>query len=615
MISQQDLEFLKSRYSIDCVKEAGDFTTGDYELTTNPKMLEVLNKNLDDINSNSGDVAFLGVWLKKLRGENLKEMAPFVWDDNSVIEPKVFPIGEHSNFFYYGLLIPKNVDFEVKGQKIGKRQALAPCLITSNREFLEVNERVKQDYKIDFGDLPDYLPKRWSLNKIREFLEGRTKKVDGLKLLNKIKAQYEKYCFIRRQEWYKIYALWDLGTYVFMIFEAYPFIENRGIAGSGKTKCMTISSFMSFNGGQIMINPTESTLFRDTDQVRGTKYFDEAEKLWAFNPKTKQMEGDTRTELINSSYTKEGRVPRQEKIGLRFKTKWYSPYSPTQLSSINGLFGATESRAITRICTKSPNEDNRGELEPSEDRNEQVWEDIRDECYRFALENWSRMKQVYLTFPKDCGLKRRELQIWKPLLSIAKFIDDSVYQEILNFAVELSNRRLDDLIAESSFDYFCLEALKNVIEKNKAGRIYVNAIKQCFCDLKNDDVGRNDIYLNRNISNHLDRLGFKEVRDKDRNGAFFCVSADIFNEIVGPICPKLTILSSPSSPSSQDSIIIDDKKNKFGKKCDDNVTICDDKKNKFGKNVTMVTICDENDDTYKDDDKEKQGEIQYDRYG
>jgi len=474
-----------------------------------------------------------------------------IWDNELVIKKKVFPMDTHNGNFFYGLLLPKISDnIDKSGKILGKKQKLVPCLICSDKKYYEVTERFKEDWVIDF-DLPSYLPPRWDLDMIKNYLDGESKQVEGKILLDKIKTIYERYLSIRNKTWYKVHSLWDIGTYLYMIFEAYPFVELRGIAGSGKSKSMTISSFISFNGGQVMVNPSESTLFRETDEVRGSKYFDEAEKLWIFNKSTKQYEGDVRTELINASYTKDAKVPRQEKLGNKFYTKWYSPYSPTQLSSINGLFGATETRAITRITTKSGNEDARGETEPAETRNSIIWAEIRDECYRFSLENWKAIKKIYDNFPKDCGLKRRELQIWKPILSLAKFINQEDYVELLKFAIELSNRRLDDLVPESSFDYLCLSALKKAIEKSDSQEVYVNMIKLFYLELVKNQEGVHDIYLNRNISSHLDKLGFKEFRKRSNKASYFEVTQQIFDEIVIPICPDLAFTSPPSPPSTQ----------------------------------------------------------------
>jgi len=480
----------------------------------------------------------------------------FIWDESKVIESKVFPIDTHQDFFYYGLLLPREVDKkqrneEGKEEVVGKEQKYFPCIITSRpeRKLIMITQRTKEDNAIKFDSIPNALPKRWKLKHILNYVQGNSKKINAKELLEKVSSQYEKYVYIKNKVWYKILAVWDIGTYNYMNFEAYPFIENRGIAGTGKTKTMSISSLMSFNGGQIMVNPSESTLFRETDEIRGTKYFDEAEKLWAYNKSTKQFEGDVRTELINASYTKEAKVPRQEKIGNKFVTKWYSPYSPTQLSSINGLYGATETRAITRICTKSPNNDDRGESEPSEDRNNPIWTEVRDECYRFTLENWKEIKELYNNFPKDCGLKRRDLQIWKPLLSIAKFISEEDYKDILDFAIELSEMRLDELITESSFDYMCLEALKiTILNYDQTDKHYLDKIKDMYCLKKGDEESKKDIYLNRNIGQHLKRLGFEKKRDG--TGTYIISNKGLYDEIVSPICPQLAFISTLSTLST-----------------------------------------------------------------
>jgi len=480
----------------------------------------------------------------------------YIWDEKLVIENKVFPMDISENIFFYGLLLPKIADEVNKdGDIIGEKQISSPCLITSKKELIPWNMQTKEELKINFSSIPFFIPKRWKLEHIKCFLDGESEIHDSKKLLEKIKSQYIKYLAIRNDTWYNIHALWDMGTYIYQAFEAYPFLELRGIAGTGKTKSMTVSSYISFNGGQIMVNPSEATLFREKDEIRGTSYFDEAEKLWVLNKFTKQYEGDVRTELINASYTKEGKIPRQEKIGNKFFTKWYSPYGPTQLGSIAGLHGATETRAITRITTKSSNEDDRGEREPTEDRKSLIWEEIRDECYKFGLTHWKDVQDIYFNFPKDTGLKRRDLQIWKPLLSIAKFISENLFEEIVNFARDATQRRTEDLLHKTSFDYEILEALKICIEENDKNKIYVNDIKMVYCKKQNIQNGIENKYLNRNISSHLDNLGFKELRGRDNKGSLFEINKKIYNEIVAPICPTLSIPSTSSSLSTQSTLI------------------------------------------------------------
>lgn len=553
-----------------------------------------------DIDKGNPEQLLEAVKEEQAKEERKKKLNSFIWDGKEVLQRKAFPMDLHNDIFYFGLLLPKWVDVEVKGKKYGKRQTLSPVLITSKKELLEIDEVLKGELRMDFETIPSYLPVRWELEKIKNFLDKKTEIIKGEELLNEIVKIYEKYLFIRNKTWYKILAVWDMGTYFYQIFEAFPIIENRGLPGTAKSKSMGISSYLAFNGGQLMLNPSEATLFRETDEVRGSKYIDEAEKLFMFNPKTKQFEGDSRAELINGSYTKEAKVPRQEKIGNKFVTKWYSPYSPTQVSSINGLHGATETRAITRICTKSPNNDVRGELEPSEDKNLLIWSEIRDKCYRFTLENWKEIKEIYNHFPKDCGLKRRDFQIWKPLLAILKYVSEEDYQEVLNFAIDLTARRVADSIPESSFDYAVLKALKKVISDNPLSeKIYVDEIKLIYCNQKGipvkDEKGKEDVYLNRNISNHLDNLGFKELRKRDKNKSYFAITRAIFDEVVSPQCPELSFLSTSSTSSTSLSLNLQ-------KKGGDGVVIDVDKEKE---KVVMVAINGDDVDGYQEKEAEE----------
>jgi len=69
-------------------------------------------------------------------------------------------------------------------------------------------------------------------------------------------------------------------------------------------------------------------------------------------------------------------------------------------------------------------------------------------------------------------------------------------------------------------------------------------ITQTFKSLypQNEDQKSKEMYLTRNISQHLDKLGFMDLRKRDGDGSFFDVSIEIFNAIVIPICPDLKIL-------------------------------------------------------------------------
>lgn len=506
------------------------------------------------------------------------DLKTFIFDKNEVIQNKVFTsqlIGD--SIFGFGMLLPRTEDRkDSKGNILYSYQAWRGVIMTSTQRGLVVSEWLKKEHKIDFDCVPSEMRLRWELEDIRKYLDGKAEQVKGKELFNLIKEQYEYYNFYREKNWYSVNSLWDIGTYLHQLFSAFPLKENRGLAGTGKTKSMVVSSCITLNGTDIMTNPSESTLFRETEALRPTKYIDEAEKL--FKITKVGMEADNRVELINASYTRNGSVPRQEKLGKGYVTKWYHVYSPTQISSINGLFGATESRALTQIHTKSPDADIRGERDPEDDRSHPKWKEIRNKCYLWALQNWKQVYDCYLNFDIKTTLKKRDLQLWKPLLVLAEIIDKvKLLPEILQFAERMANQRKDDYLSEGSLDYKLLSCVNELLKRGVTDdKLFVNDIRLEYNDKFKSNEPTDSNY-NRTVSNRLDKLGFKDLRYKDHKvGSYYLLTHKVFEEVVNPITSDF---SSQQSQSSQDKG--KDKKlyDEEGTKEDDNNIINDNNTN------------------------------------
>ena len=504
------------------------------------------------------------IYVEKNKKENNdnNDLSTFIFDKNKIIQKKVFTSHMLSDsIFSFGLLLPREEDtIDNKGKIIGQKQVWRAVDITSERRGLVYSEWFRKDYKTIYEEIPYEMKLRWELEDIDSYLHKEPKQISGKDLFEDIKKQYEYYLYFRENLWYDIHALWDIATYLHQLFSAFPIFENRGLSGTAKTKTMNVSSYITLNATDIMVNPSEATLFRETNILRPTKYFDEAERLWVYNKNAGRYEGDSRTELINASYTKNGVVPRQEKYGNRYITKWYYCYSPTMLSSINGLFGATENRAITQVHTKAPDKDPRGEREPEDDSNNIKWKKIRNKCYLFALQNWKKISNEYLNFKiennqkgLEVEIKKRDLQLWKPLLILSKIIDINLYDKLIIFAEKVSKLRKTDLLGEGTTDFKLLSCLKLILSKkypylqrnlNQDNRIYVNDIRAKF----NQEYYSNDprqIGYNKTLSSHLDKLGFKDFRNFDSHtGSYFEITIPIFNSIVEQISPQLTIKNS-----------------------------------------------------------------------
>lgn len=553
------------------------------------------------------EVAYDKYGLKKPTPEQVQEQShdlkTFIFDKDQIIQKRVF--SSHllnDTIFGFGIMLPREEDItNKKNEVIGQVQRWRPVVITSNKRGLVVSKWMEKEYKVTYECIPDEMKLRWELKDVDNYLhQNPVPTIDGKELFGEIKKEYKYYLFYREGNWYDIHSLWDMGTYLHQLFSSYPLFENRGWKGTGKTQTMVVSSYISLNGTEIMTNPSESTLFRETESTRPSKYIDEAEKLFKLGKFG--LEPDNRVELINSSYSRNGVVPRQEKLGSSYVTKWYHVYSPTMISSIQGLFGATEDRAISQIHTKSPDKDKRGERDPEDDVNDPKWSKIRNKCYLWALQNWKKVYNEYLNFNVDTTLKKRDLQIWKPLLVIAKAFDKNLLSEVLKFAEKLSKQKKMDNLGEGTLDYKLLKCLDETIKHSDSERIYVNKIREQYnfnyVDEESKDKKKNlkkDVGFNHTITSRLDKLGFRDLKDKDRVGAYYELTKTIFDEIVEPLTSDFTSQSSQSSHiddiNKNNVIESDNNEESVMKKCDDCDANddCDDgltKKNIFNLNST-----------------------------
>lgn len=468
--------------------------------------------------------------------EKKKLMDNVIFDKDLVQQTKNFTQFklDHETFAY-GLLLPRWINLLDKNKEVlGKEQILSPFIITSKREFIEATKEIELAKNIKFRAIPTNLNQRWSGESIQAYLEGDESIPDitPKELYDKIYKKYDENVFERDSTWNKVDTLWDMGTYFFELCDIYPIRNRTGMKETGKTKKMKISKNLTFNASEIMIDPSEATLFRETNDKKWTKYIDEAEKL--FRDIKGYKEPDKRIELINGSYSRGSAfVPRMETIKNKFIAVYYDCYCPTQISSIRGLRGATESRAITSVSTKNLDSDPRGEKEPND--NDPEWEILRDYLYIFGLTHFKEFEEIYRddSFYASLNIKKRDLQIWKPLLALAELIDHNLFLEIVGFADKLSIQKREDFIPEDHFDFRLLKIVREMIEVSEIVR--PKKIAERYKELFEGEKIRELSFVKR-----LDNLGFKELREKDRLGSKFIIKKGDFLIRIQPISPELT---------------------------------------------------------------------------
>lgn len=252
---------------------------------------------------------------------------------------------------------------------------------------------------------------RWPNRLIKEYLFNGYTPLPA-EVFQQIKAIYLKYCELKESNWYSVLALWVIGTYLYYLFETYPYLAFEGIKNTGKSKTARITTRLSFNG-ILSVNISEATLYRDIESQRPTLGIDEAEIL-KDPEKSKLIRA-----ILNAGHFKGAKVLRQEKTSKgTFFTRHYSVYSPKLIANIRGLEDTLESRTIKIIMLRAKTE--KGLLldtESSED-----WNYLRHLCYCFCLCYFKEIKQIYLTDSEVKIANNRSNDLWSPILAIAKFI-------------------------------------------------------------------------------------------------------------------------------------------------------------------------------------------------
>ncbi len=455
-----------------------------------------------------------------------EQLEGYVFDEDRILRRVPFAqFLTKQQEFGVGLLLPK--DREDNNGNV--HQEWVPVVVTSARTFHPVFQGENRALGVRFDGIPAELPRRYSLVVVPSWLHAVDPVPEARALYDAIRNAYRETLYFR-EPWYAVHAIWDLSTYFFGLFPAFPYLELRGVKGAAKTKVMQQSACFSFNASPILSSPSEASLFRTVHDQRPTLYLDEAENL--FRVVKGKVEHDGRVEVINSGYTAEGRVPRVEKVGSKFVTMHYATYCPKMLASIGGLYGATESRAILHVMTRAPDNDKRGEREV--DKADPRFQRIRDQLFHFMLGRWKEVKAAYDALETGNGLKKRDLQLWRPLLAVARVIGSDVEQELLAVAEHQQELSRAEDITEGSWEYLLLERAYALL---KGGQRVLY-----LADLVDAIPVEQRPHNNKALGRLLDGLGFRDFERQQhpdtRRAGYLIPSIEDFERILGTLNPS-----------------------------------------------------------------------------
>jgi putative DNA primase/helicase len=176
----------------------------------------------------------------------------------------------------------------------------------------------------------------------------------------------------------------------------------------------------------LSVESTGPNVYRYVDAHKPTLIIDEADDLFT-------RKSDLR-HIINASWTRGTKIPRQVSINGIWVTVQFDPFCPKALGLLDRNLPRTlKTRSILiRVVPKRPDE----VVEPFEHTDDFEFAALRRQCARFAADNAAALKTIQPTFPT--GMNNRARANWKLLLAIAELGGETWSQQARDAAEQLT---------------------------------------------------------------------------------------------------------------------------------------------------------------------------------
>jgi hypothetical protein len=245
-------------------------------------------------------------------------------------------------------------------------------------------------------------------------------------------------------------GLWTMMAWVHEVAATYsPFlVATSAEPDSGKTTMLGTVSFLTpkpFSAVEV----TGPNIYRFVDREKPTFILDEADDL--FRRKTDVQH------IINSSWTRGTKIPRQTNINGVTTTVWYDPFCPKAI----GLLGLNMPRAlasrgiIIKVWPKRP-----GDTQEFNHIDDDAFAELRSRLARWSADNAVALKDARPQYP--VGFNNRLQSNWRLLLAIGELAGGQ-WPEQAREAAE----RISRTTRKPSFGLQLLAALHKIFASRK----------------------------------------------------------------------------------------------------------------------------------------------------
>ena len=388
--------------------------------------------------------------------------------------------------------------------------------ISPEREILPFDHESLVD-KFKISVLSEWNDVRWDVNDCKRW-EEETTDSDPCELYNLHDETTKKYLEFASDFEYVKFNLWNVATYFFELFDAFPYNDYTGTKRAGKTKSLEFQKLVCFNA---IMSPdiTSSATFRIIEGLGSTMLFDECEE---FKNRNNEQAQAVRNLLIQGFLKDQHAVRNETSRDKNFTPTQYNLYSPKSLAHINAFDDVLEDRCIEQINRRALDEKIRNTWCTNKDPSFQI---IRNKCYRLFLDYADEISDLNEEAVSELDVSGRELQLWTPIMTLAIFFEKHgitglVHAIKRNVAHTSENRQLFD--EQESRDLRVLSYLydfgiriaqdEKYLNKNPKGWITVGELYKHFYS-KFDDYDINPDYFTRRVlTQTLKKFGFRTER-------------------------------------------------------------------------------------------------------
>lgn len=259
-------------------------------------------------------------------------------------------------------------------------------------------------------------------------------------------------------------SLWIMLTYLYVAWDAVPYLFVNGPAGSGKTRVFELLSRLAFRPLSSS-NLSAPALFRTLHDRGGTLLLDEAERLCDGGDDVAELRS-----ILLAGYKRGGRASRLESSGDSYQMSEFQVFGPKAIACINALPPALASRCVPVQMFRSPP----GSEQPKRriDADPARWQKLRDDLHAVALGRLGQAALMLSSQSEVCPLGGRQYELWQPILALANWLDcerskrnqaslfapgadglamGSVHASVLQYAKRLCDTGSEALLPEEDF--------------------------------------------------------------------------------------------------------------------------------------------------------------------